>query len=228
MCDGVAKYTILNCKVVKFLPLDERGRFWSLLCPSLRANPCPARTAFRSAEGCCWLPTQPAVPSLQPLPRAGGGCTRGRTQHPLGGPGPYLAGLSRGGGAAPSRWCCSCHQLCPRPPCLRSWKQGHCCRRGVGGWQDVAPAARCSCRETLRPERPNAVSGTGSCDGASQLPGAESCRPRCFPAWVFALLTLSLEPSPPLRAPGIPFLLSSSPLSTRSIAFLGKGGLLLN
>lgn len=182
---------------------------------------CTGRVPFRGGM----LPAaRPACSPFRAAPAAGGRWLhQGQNTTPFGWPWPLPGRAVPGRRRSPEQMVLQLPPAVPAAPLPEVMETGTLLQAGGGG---VAGGG--SCRETLRPERPNAVSGTGSCDGASQLPGAESCRPRCFPAWVFALLTLSLEPSPPLPARGIPFLLSSSPLSACSIAFLGKGGLLLN
>lgn len=70
-----------------------------------------------------------------------------------------------GQSASPSRWCCSCHQLCPRGSSPRGHGNGHCCC-----WRFFFAAARW-------PQRPHEVwcLEKPSCGEASQQPLAESC-----------------------------------------------------
>lgn len=149
-------HVALNCKVVKFFfccvqkPFDEQGKlgvlraFFFFPSPSLCAN-CyksdDVLTAFRKyrlrggilTSACTSSPAFARALSLLFQTSLRGRRTLCSGSSFRGGRWPclYLSGLSKSGGgpgvrSSPSRWCCSCRQLCP---CAlpRSWKRGHCC-----------------------------------------------------------------------------------------------------
>lgn len=135
-------------------------------------TPRPGLRSFRPARpsALSFSLSPPLFPFLfRKLPVAAGGCAR-RGERASRRPCPYLAGPARGRGrrgaaAAPSRWCRSCHQLCPppSPPGVRE-----------GGTPLPLPAGRAGAAPP--PPRPPfaAASGAGRPPEAARLEKRES------------------------------------------------------